>query len=503
MTALGERPWFRFYEPGVPRTLTYPTTPLCNFLETSARKHPHHPAMILAAPTFHASISYRQFHHLASRFAQALATLGVKPGDRVAVMLPNLPQYLIAVYGILMAGAVVVQVNPLYRGRDLSFILKDSEAGILITLTRLYPQVETIRAQTDLEMVIVTTLQEFFPTTWRLLYTWLKEKKEGDYLPRTTPVLWFGDLLAKASPQPHPVPVRREDTAVLQYTGGTTGIPKAAVLTHRNLVANIWQVRHWLTMLEEARDPFLVALPLFHVYGLLAGNVAVATANTVILVLMRLFDARAVAEAIRGFRPSFFPGVPAMYLAINQLKDVRRYNLSSIKACVSGAAALPAEVQAQFERLTGGRLVEGFGLSEASPVTHANPIGGIRKPGSIGVPLPDTDAAIIDLETGSRVLDPGEIGELVVRGPQVMKAYWNAPEETRVTLRHGWLHTGDIARMDEDGYFFIVDRKKDMILAGGFNIDPREIEEVLYQHPKVKEAVALGVPDPYRGETPK
>ena len=288
---------------------------------------------------------------------------------------------------------------------------------------------------------------------------------------------------------------------MLQYTGGTTGVPKGAMLTHRNLVANFTQMRSWLTDLKEGEERFLSVAPFFHVYGLTVGlNVAISIASTVICVMMGLFDTRLVAQQIARHRPTIFPGVPAMYLAINQLKEVQQYNLNSIRVCVSGSAPLPLEVQTQFERLTGAKVVEGYGLSEASPGTHVNPIYGQRKVGSIGLPLPDTEARIVDTETGERELPVGEAGELVIRGPQVMKGYWSAPEETAATLRGGWLHTGDIARMDEDGYFFIVDRKKDLVIVGGLKVYPREIEEMLHGHPKVKEAAVAGVSHRVRGE---
>jgi len=288
---------------------------------------------------------------------------------------------------------------------------------------------------------------------------------------------------------------------VLQYTGGTTGVPKGAMLTHQNLVANFTQMRSWLTDLQEGRERFLSVAPFFHVYGLtVALNVPISVAATVICVVMGLFDTRLVAEQIARHRPTVFPGVPAIYAAINHLKDVQRYDLKSVRVCVSGSAPLPVEVQTKFEQLTGATVVEGYGLSEASPGTHVNPVYGRRKVGSIGLPLPDTDARIVDLETGERELPVGESGELVVRGPQVMRGYWNAPEETAAAVRDGWLHTGDIARMDEDGYFFIVDRKKDLVIVGGQNVYPREIEEILLEHPAVKEAAVTGVTHRVRGE---
>jgi long-chain acyl-CoA synthetase len=313
--------------------------------------------------------------------------------------------------------------------------------------------------------------------------------------------LRFPALLRSASSKAPALRVDPDDLAILQYTGGTTGVPKGAMLTHRNLVANFTQMRHWLTDLQEGGERFLSVAPFFHVYGLtVALNTAISVGATVICVVMGLFDTRLVAEMIARHRPTIFPGVPAMYVAINQLKDIQKYNLRSVRVCVSGSAPLPVEVQARFERLTGATVVEGYGLSEASPGTHVNPVYGKRKVGSIGLPLPDTDARIVDPETGDREMPLGEPGELVIRGPQVMQGYWEAPEETAATLRGGWLHTGDIARMDEDGYFFIVERKKDIAIVGGLKVYPREVEEVLLEHPKVKEAAVVGVSHKVRGE---
>jgi long-chain acyl-CoA synthetase len=415
-------------------------------------------------------------------------------------MLPNQPQFVIAAYGIWKAGGVLVQTNPLYKGRDLAFNLKDSGARFLVGLSRLYKEVREVRPHTDLEAVIVTNLHDFFPLKWRLLYGLARAKKEGDVMPSDAGVIPFKQMLNGPRLEQRRV-ASPEDPAVLQYTGGTTGIPKAAVLTHRNLVANCLQCRGWLTDLKDGAESILSVAPFFHVYGLtVCMNLAVAIAGTNVMLLMRLFEAKTVVEAVPKYKPTVFPGVPAMYLAINQLRDVEQYNLKSIRACVSGSAALPLEVQRRFEELTGGRLVEGFGMSESSPLSHANPIYGHRKTGSIGVPVSSTDAKIVDIETGTRDLKVGEVGELVVSGPQVMKGYWNNPEETAKTLRGGWLYTGDIARMDEDGFFYIEDRKKDMVNIGGFKVFPREIEEILYEHPKIKEVVVAGVQHRVRGE---
>ncbi len=491
-----DRIWLKHYDAGVPATLAYPKVPVHHFLEENARRFPNHPAIRLAAHNFSGVFTYRQVDRLVNRLANGLMWLGVKPGDRVAVQLPNLPQFVFGFYGALKAGAAVVPVNPLYKKHDLATILKDSGATVILTLPRFMPVLSEVAAGTALESIIVTEPYDFFPVPWKQL-AWYRLRKE----PRPRGGLRLPALLRSAPSRPPEVRVAPEDLAVIQYTGGTTGVPKGAMLTHRNLVANFTQMRSWLTDLKEGEERFLSVAPFFHVYGLTVGlNTAISVAGTVICVVMGLFETRLVAEQIARHRPTVFPGVPAMYLAINQLKDVGKYNLHSIRVCVSGSAPLPVEVQTQFERLTGARVVEGYGLSEASPGTHVNPVYGQHKAGSIGLPLPDTEARIIDAETGERELPVGEAGELVIRGPQVMQGYLHAPEETAATLRGGWLHTGDIARMDEDGYFFIVDRKKDLVNVGGLKVYPREIEEILHEHPKVKEAAVTGVTHPVRGE---
>ncbi len=487
--------WRKHYEGGVPYSLEYPDYVVPDFLEEAARTHPRRPALIFVGRR----LRYAELNALADRFAGGLVVLGVRPGDRVAIQLPNCPQFPIAFYGALKAGAVAVPVNPLYRGEDLAGILSDAGARVLVTLSKFYPAVREVRGQVPVEQVVVTSIKEYLPRRLRVLFTLFRERKEGHAFPRGEDVLAFRELLRRGAGVGG---VRREpwDLAVLQYTGGTTGTPKAAMLTHRNLVANALQAVHWFPTLRRGKEVFAAALPFFHVYGLTCAlNAPVAWAATI--VPLPQFNAREVLERVARHRVTFFPGVPAMYVALSHVKGFAGYDLSSVKRFFSGAAPLPLEVKERFERLSGGVMVEGYGLSEASPVTHVNPGFGLQKAGSIGIPLPDTEARIVDLETGERELPPGEEGELVIRGPQVMKGYWNRPEETAAALRDGWLYTGDVARMDEDGYFYIVDRKKDMVIVGGFNVYPREVEEVLYRHPAVKEAAVAGVSHPLRGET--
>jgi len=494
-----ERPWFAHYEPGVPRTLTYPEVPLYRFLEDTTQKFPDNPAIIF----LNGKMTYRTLDGLVNRLANALIGLGVRKGDRVAIYTANCPQYIIAYYATLKAGGIVVPVNPLYVAREVEHQLKDSGAETIVVMSRFYPVVQEVRNRTPLKNIIVTNIKEYFPPLIKFLFTLAKEKQGGDRVVVSPGDYEWGALLSKASDARPNVPVSPDDTACLQYTGGTTGVPKGAELSHRNVVANTLQCRAWFPRIEEGKEVILTALPLFHSFGMTTCmNFGIYIGGAMVLI-PNPRDIHDLLKNIARHRPTIFPGVPTMYVAINNHPDTPKYDLSSIKACISGAAGLPLEVQKKFQEITGAALVEGYGLSEASPVTHANPLFGENRIGTIGLPFPDTDCKIVDVETGTKEMPIGEPGEVIVKGPQVMKGYWNRPEETAATLRDGWLYTGDIGVMDADGYFRIVDRKKDMIIAGGFNVYPRDVEEVLYQHPKVQEAVVAGVPDPYRGETVK
>jgi long-chain acyl-CoA synthetase len=501
------KPWLKFYEPHVPEHIEYPKKTLLAAMEETVQKHPHHPAYIFKGNT----VTYTQVHLATNRFAAALQSMGVVKGDRVAIHLPNCPQFPIAYYAIMKIGAIVVPCNPVYTSREMKHQLNDSGAKIVITLSSLYPVIGRIRDETKLEHVIVAKIKTYFPAMLKILFTLAREKKDGHKLDirGLANTSWFADLMAEAEAEPTPVEVTWDDTAVLMYTGGTTGVSKGAQLTHKNIFVNAYQVLVWINGLDQ-RNSTLTTLPLYHSYAMTCCmNPGAISAGTAILVPdpRNLDD---VLETIDKEKPDFYPGVPALYVAINNHPNVAKYDLSSLRACNSGAAALPVEVQEKFQEITGARLVEGYGLSEASPVTHTNPMFGDSRIGTIGLPYPDTEIKIVDTESAERVMEVGEIGELCIRGPQVMKGYWNMPTETANTLRpdpdggYPWLHTGDIARMDSDGYFQIVDRKKDMILgAGGFNIYPREIEDVLFEHPKVMEAAAVGVPVPEKGERPK
>ncbi len=495
-----EMPWLKSYEPQVPPHLEYPQRPLHTNLEEAARQFPKATALIY----MNRKISFATLNALVLKFAAALAQLGVKKGDRVALFLPNCPQYIIGYYAALKVGAIVVPCNSLYVARELEHQLNDSGAETILVLSSFYKTVKSVREHTGLKHVIVTNIKEYFPPLLRTLFTVAKEKKDGHRvdISQDADTFWFQDLLDGAPDRPPKVEVSPSDTACLLYTGGTTGVPKGAELTHANLMANVVQTRAWVYDIVQGQEVILGSIPLFHSYGMTTCmNLSMYTASALILV-PNPRDLKDVLKNIVRHRPTLFPGVPTMYVAINNHPGIAKYDLSSLRACISGAAGLPLEVQTRFNELTGAQLVEGYGLTEASPVTHVNPVYAGNRVGAIGLPYPDTEAKVVDLISGE-ALPVGEAGELAVRGPQVMKGYWNKPEETAAVLRDGWLYTGDIAKMDEDGYFQIIDRKKDLIIAGGFNIYPREVEEVLYQHPKILEAVVAGIPDTYRGETVK
>ena len=494
---IADRPWFKFYEAGVSPSLTYPGLTLGNVLAETAAKYGDHGALLF----YGGKIIYAELDALVNKFARALIGLGVKKGDRVALMLPNIPQMVIAYYGTLRTGAVAVPTNPLYHEHELEVQLRDSGAETLVAVDMFYPVIERVLRKTSARNLILCGIKDFLPFPLNVLYP-LKARidKEWVSVKRVPPIYDFLALMKNESGAAVDVAVSPGDVALLQYTGGTTGIPKGAILTHRNLVVNAVQSRAWLNLRNEGEAVILAVIPFFHVYGMTtAMNLGILIGAEQIL--LPKFHTKEVLRFIAKYRPQIFPGIQAMYLAIAHYPKIKQYDLSSLTVALSGAGPLMHEVQEQFESLTKARIVEGYGLSEASPVTHANPIFGNRKVGSIGLPWPDTDARIVDIETGMNVLPMGEAGELVVRGPQVMKGYWNKPGETSEALRGGWLHTGDIAKMDEDGYFSIVGRIKDMIKTVGENVYPREVEEVLYTHPKIKEAAVVGLPnEEYLGE---
>jgi len=486
---------------GPPILLKFPKSTLPKMLEETARKFPRRRALVY----FGMEMSYGQLLDHVNRCAAGLQALGVRKGERVALMMPNCPQYVIAYFGALRAGAIVTATSSMYTRREAAHQWHDAGATTLTIEQRLYPIAKAASADVpELQRTVVTGIRDYYPTNFAALDRALRSKrtpgkpKSPTLLSRSSLLPWR-DLLSLAR-EPRPVPQKPSDIACLQYTGGTTGTSKGAMLTHANLVTNACQTRHWLSKDEEA-EVLVAALPLFHIYAMTCVMICSLLAGGTVIILPR-FELRAALNIIRRYHPTIFHGVPTMYVGFNNAQNVKNC-FKSLRVCMSGGAGLPVEVQQQFEKLSGGRLVEGYGLTEASPVTHVNPPDGLGKIGSIGLPIPGTEARIVDVETGTRDLPLGEVGELVLRGPQIMKGYWNKPKETADVLRNGWLFTGDIARKDDDGYFYIVDRKKDLIIAGGFNIYPREVEEVLFEHPAIKEAAVIGLPDPYRGETVK
>jgi long-chain acyl-CoA synthetase len=487
--SLANRPWLKHYEQGVPAVLGLPKRPLFRLLHSTVRRHGDRPALVFGGRT----LTYKQLDSECNRMANALRSLGVEKGTRVMVLLPNTTQFVIAYYAILKAGGVVVSSSPVDERDELQRQVVDSQADWLITLTYFSATARHVLANTQLRGVIFTNIKDYFSPLNKWLFTLKREKQEGHHLSgglKKDEYAWM--TLVKDHPASRPqVEVDHDEVAVIQYTGGTTDKPKGVMLSHRGLLANALQTRHWITDLREGRETVLAVLPFSHSYGMTAAmNVPIALGARI--VIMPTFTTLEVLKEIKRYRPTLFPGVPRMYMAINQFKGVRRYGINSIKACLSGAAPLPVEVQESFEKLTRGRLVEGYGLTEASPVTHSNPLRGLRKVGSIGIPIPGTDARIVDLVTGEP-LPPGHIGELAVRGPQIMLGYWGKDEESEQVLTDdGWLLTGDIARMDNDGYFQIINRKKEMILAGMYQVYPRDVEEVLYEHPGVGEVAVVG-----------
>ena len=506
---MNDRPWIKNYDKGVPATIEYPKIPLFQLLENSAQKYPDRACTIFKG----AVISYKEMSAVTDRIAAALVAMGVKKGDRVGIFMPNTPQFVMAYFGILKAGGVVVATNPLYTPPEIEYQVNDSGVEIMFVMTNFYKTIKAAQPKTKIKKLIVTNIKETLPPVLRVLFTLAKEKKggfriegglaEGD--------IWFQDLLAKYANSPRPkLDIGPDDTALFQYSGGTTGVSKAAVATHFNVLADTLQIKSWMTNLVEGQEIVLMAIPLFHVYGMVAGMLFAMSTGASMVMIPNARDIPDVLENINKFHPTIFPGVPTLYNAINNRPDVKagKYNLSSIKACISGSAPLLRETKETFERLSGGKVFEGFGLSEAPTATHCNPLNGVNKTGSIGMPLPDVDCKIINLDDGETEMPLGEIGEIVINGPQVMKGYHNMPTETANTLRtlkdgKVWLFTGDIGRMDEDGYFYIVDRKKELIKPGGYQVWPREVEEVLAANPKVMDVGVAGIPDPYRGETVK
>lgn len=497
-----DRPWYKFYDKGVPQHIDYPAIPLFELLEESSRKYPDSPCTIFKG----AMISYREMNELTNRLAAGMAELGVKKGDRVGIFMPNTPQFIITFFAVLKAGGVVVSINPLYSAREIVHQVNDAGIEIMFVMSNFYKLVKQAQPNTKIKKVVVTNLKEYLPPILAFLFGLTKEKKGGFKVEIAEGDYWLKDLVAKHKPEDCPkLGIGPNDVAIFQYTGGTTGISKGAIGLHRNLVANSLQVRSWMPNAEDGKEIVLMAIPLFHVYGMVAGMLFAIRTGASMVLIPNPRDIHDVLTSIQKYKASIFPGVPTQYNAINNNPDViaGKYNLSTIKGCISGSAPLMRETKEKFEALTGGKLAEGYGLSETPTATHCNPLYGDNRTGSIGIPLPDVDCRIVSLDDGVTILKPGEVGELCIQGPQVMKGYHNMPTETANALREGWFYTGDIAKMDEDGYFYIIDRKKELIKPSGYQVWPREVEEVISSYPKVLEVGVAGVVDAYRGETVK
>ena len=500
---MDKRPWHAFYDEGIPTPFPFVERTLVEAFERAAANRPDTAALYF----LNRRLTYRELKDQVDRLATALARLGVLKGTRVALQMPNLPQTVIAYYAVLAVGGQVVMTNPLYVAREIEHQWFDANCEVAIVADFIFEQrIRPIRDQLNIHDYIIASIPEYLGFPLNLLAPLkLKRMKPPSYAKvRLDPhVHRFKALVDRTPPNPPRVEVGCDDIAALQYTGGTTGVSKGAVLTHRNLSVNAQGAMAWLHMPDFADDVILAALPLFHVFGMTdCMNFPVFAGCTMVL-LPNPRDIPAIVRAVTKRRVTLFIGVPAMFAAINNYPGIDTIDISCVKSCFSASAPLPVDVLQKFERLTGARIVEGFGLTETSPVALINPMRTVRKVGSVGIPFLETDARIVDLDTGTRDLPIGEDGELILKGPQVTQGYWAKPEETALALREGWLYTGDIARMDADGYFYIVGRKKDMVIVSGANVYPDEVDGVLVAHPAVLEAATIGVPDAKRGESVK
>jgi long-chain acyl-CoA synthetase len=500
MASYLDKPWLKSYQKGVPEKINYEEVCMPEFLERTAAEFPQNIALIFMGY----KLNFTQFKDMVDRFATCLTDFGVKKGDAVAILLPNTIPCVVAYYAILKIGAITVMNNPLYSDRELEHQFNDSGSKVLVTLDLLGNRMIDLRPKTKIKQIVYTSIGDYLPFPKSLLFPLVAKKKSLAADVKAAPDVYkWKDCIAKYQPNPPKVKNSFSDVAMYQYTGGTTGVSKGVELTHSNLSKQTQQLVAWFPSFNQGAEVMLGALPYFHVFGMsCAMNLSVYRGWAQILVPKP--QPEPLLESIRNFKPSFAPLVPTMYIGMLSHPDLKKTDMSCIKGAFSGSAPLPLEVISEFERLTGATIVEGFGMTETTPVTHTNPFaGGARKAGSVGVPISDTECRIVDLENGVQDMPFGERGELIVKGPQIMRGYKGKPEETANTLKDGWIYTGDIATMDADGYFFIVDRKKDMIISGGYNVYPRDIDEIFYMHPKVQEACSIGVPDAKRGESAK
>jgi long-chain acyl-CoA synthetase len=499
MTEPPARPWLKSYPPGIVWDASFPSHPVTRLLDEAVERFADRPCLDFLGKVS----SYGEIGDLVRRAAKGFAALGVGPGVRVGLMLPNTPYYVIAYFGVLRAGGTVANINPLYVEREVRHLIADAGCGIVVTLDLklTYDVLEKLRDGNPLKTLVVCPMADILPFPKDVLYRALKRGEQAD-VPADAAHVGFAELVDNDGSFDPPAVDALRDVAVLQYTGGTTGTPKGAMLSHANLVANVRQCMAWFPDFKPGQERALAVLPFFHVFAMtVVMNLSIAVGAEI--VLLPRFELKELLKTIHHKRPTTFPGVPTLFTAINSAKHLDRYDLTSIRSCISGGAPLPVEVKAQFEALTGCILVEGYGLSETSPVAACNPLAGVNKPGSVGPPMPGTVVEIVSVEEPTRVLGLGERGEICIRGPQVMLGYWAQPEATADVFRGGALRTGDIGYLDEDGYLFLVDRIKDVIIAGGYKIYPRLVEEAIFQHPQVRECIVIGVPDRYRGQTVK
>jgi long-chain acyl-CoA synthetase len=492
-----DRIWHKSYAKEVPPSIDYEPVTIPEALERTAKNHSEAVSLIMMGK----KLTFSKVNELVDRFANALSDLGIEKGDKVAIMVPNMPQAVIATYAVFKLGGVVVMHNPLYTERELEYQLNDSDSKMAICLDLLVPRIQKLKPKTRVETIIACHIKDYLPFPAKQLFPFVKKEMHRKTVPGEG-VLDFVDLIAKYPSTPREIDVTFDDLSTLLYTGGTTGLSKGVMLSHKNISVNVQQLKAWIFDANEGKDTMLGIFPFFHSAGFTAiMNQGIYRGLTIPLVPRP--EPGAILEMVTKYKPDWFPCVPTIYVGLLSHPNFGKTDFTSIKGCVSGAAPLAVETIRDWEKAVGATIIEVYGLSETSPLSHANPWGGKTKVGSVGVPVSDTDCRIVDIETGEKDLPQGESGEIVLFGPQVAQGYYKKPEETAASFKDGWFYTGDIGYMDEDGYLYIVDRKKDMIIAGGYNIYPREIDEVLFEHPKIKEACAVGVPDPYRGETVK
>ncbi len=500
---MSERVWHRFYDPGVPHDIPFEDVTVPDYFHTTAASHPDATAVVF----LNRQLKYREVKEHVDRLATALYALGVRKDSKVAIQLPNLPQTLISVFAVMSLGAQAVMTNPLYMPPEIEHQWNDAGCEVAIVADYLYDQkIKNLRGKLPVRQYVITSIPDYLRFPLNLLAPLKLRKQDPPLVAKVAAgpgIHFLKDLIKNTAPSVPKVKINMDDLAVIQYTGGTTGVSKGAMLTHRNLSANVQQVRAWFQGVEVGKEVLLAALPYFHIFGLTICMCFPLSAAAAIVLMPNPRDIPQMIKNISKYKVTLFPAVPAMFNAINQYPGIDKVDLSSVKSCFSGSAPLTEDVQMRFEAMTGAKIVEGFGLTETSPVVTCNPLEGLRKIGHIGIPVPNTEVKIVDPTDGVREMALGQEGELIVKGPQIMKGYWKRPEATDEMIRDNWLYTGDLAIMDQDGYLRIVGRKKDMIIAGGYNIYPDEIDRVLQSHPAVFESCTIGIPDQARGESVK